>query len=184
MKKSILVLVFLLSIFSLSVLLGTIQAQTPTVQVTLYAGQISTSQYGFGNSSSSLTSPGPTLTFHVGDVVKVTVNNVGTMLHSWEINTQNSTRGQVLFNSDINPNTYIALGQSGSVTFTVSGNAGNYYYICPVPGHAQLGMWGNCIIESAIPEFPAPLLLVFVAVAVTALAAYVGRINIKRKITI
>jgi hypothetical protein len=40
-------------------------------------------------------------------------------------------------------------------------------------------MWGNVIVQTAIPEFPLPLLVVFAAVAITALAAYFRKINIK-----
>jgi uncharacterized cupredoxin-like copper-binding protein len=124
---------------------------TPNVTVDLYGGALanptSTADYGFGLSANDLTSPGPTLNFTVGDVVKVTFHNVGTLPHSFEINTQNSTNGQVLFNSEINPGTYVQPGQTGTVTFTVD-QAGDFYYICPVPGHADLGMWGHVTITS------------------------------------
>jgi uncharacterized cupredoxin-like copper-binding protein len=122
-------------------------SSSSAIKVTLYAGEIRPGTYGFGNSS-SVTSPGPTLTFKEGQAYTVTVDNVGTMLHSWEINTQNSTNGQVLFNSDINSGTYISPGQSASVTFTPN-QTGNFYYICPVPGHASsFGMWGNVVVTS------------------------------------
>ena len=119
----------------------------PNINVTLYAGEISATLYGFGFSSSNLTSPGPTLTLKVGDVVEMTLHNVGKMPHSFEVNTQNNTNGQVLFNSEISPRTYIQPNQIGSVVFKVT-MAGDFYYICPVPGHAELGMWGPCKITS------------------------------------
>jgi hypothetical protein len=72
---------------------------------------------------------------------------VGTIPHSWKINTQNTTIGQVLFNTEINPGTYIAPGQSGSVTFTPT-QTSNFYYICPLPDHAALGMWGIVVVTS------------------------------------
>jgi uncharacterized cupredoxin-like copper-binding protein len=124
---------------------------TPNVTIDLYGGalasQSGTNVYGYGLSANDLTSPGPTLNFKVGDVVKVTFHNVGTIQHSFEVNTQNTTAGQVLFNSEINPGTYVQPGQTGTVTFTVT-EAGNFYYTCPVPGHADLGMWGHCNIAS------------------------------------
>jgi uncharacterized cupredoxin-like copper-binding protein len=120
---------------------------TPNVTVTLYAGEINSNEYGFGFAANSLTAPGPTLTFKVGDVVKVTVHNVGTLPHSFEINTQNTTKGQALFSSEINPGTFISPGKSASIVFKVT-EAGEFYYICPVPGHAELGMWGHCKITS------------------------------------
>jgi|GEM_PF-1739772 len=183
MKKQILVLVLLFSMLAPLLFLGTIHAQTPT-QITLYAGEISTNQYGFGSSSNSITSPGPTLTLHSGDTVKVTLQNAGTMTHNWALVDSKSSTANVLWNAQIasssNP---VIPGQSASVTFTV-GNTGNYYYICQVDGHVALGMWGNVIVESAIPEFPTPLLLIFVAIVATTLAAYIGRLNFRKPIAL
>ena len=60
----------------------------PNVSVTLYAGsnffKLCT---GLDNSANNITSPGPTLTFKVGDVVNMTVVNVGTMPHNWALTT-------------------------------------------------------------------------------------------------
>ncbi len=121
---------------------------TATITVTLYGGEISSTNYGFGNSSNSLTSPGPTLTFKVGDVVKVTFYNVGQNPHAWAITTSKASSSQVLFSAEIGSGTNpIAPGSSGSVTFTVT-QAGNFFYICTVPGHSDLGMWGNVIVTS------------------------------------
>ncbi len=118
-----------------------------TVTKTLYEGEISTSQYGFGTTSTGLTSPGPALTFKVGDVVKMTVYNVGTLPHSWEINTKQDGSGQMLFSSVINPGSTIAPGGSGTVTFTVS-QAGSFFYVCPIAGHPELGMYGTVTVTS------------------------------------
>lgn len=116
---------------------------TPTRTVSLYAGEISTTQYGFGSTSTTITSPGPSLDFKVGDVVKVTVTNVGTMPHNWAMVTNKSSTTSVIFDAQIqsadNP---IAPGSSASVTFTVD-QAGSFFYICQVSGHVSLGMWGN-----------------------------------------
>ncbi len=119
---------------------------TTPIAMTLYEGEVSTTSYGFGNSASSLSSPGPTLTFTEGQSYTMTVYNVGTLPHSWAISTQNSTSGTILFNSEIDPGVYISPGQSGSVTFTPN-QSGNFYYICPFPGHADLGMWGPVVIN-------------------------------------
>ncbi len=183
MKKQFLVLVFLLVVLPLSVVVATSRAQSAsTVQVTIYAGEISTSQYGFGNTSSTIVTPGPTLTFHSGDVVNLTLQNAGTMPHNWAIVDQKSSSANVLWSAQIGtPNSPVPAGENKSVMFTV-GNAGNYYYICQVDAHVSLGMWGNVVVEAAIPEFPAPLLIVFLAAAITALVAYTGRLNIKRSL--
>ena len=117
------------------------------IQLTLYAGEISTSTYGFGNSASSITSPGPTLNLKVGQTYTMTITNSGTMPHAWEITSQKATGSQVLFGAQIASTSYLVPGASGSVTFTPD-QAGNFYYICPVPGHVELGMWGNVVVTS------------------------------------
>jgi nitrite reductase (NO-forming) len=119
-----------------------------TISVTIYAGEVSASQYGFGNSASSITSPGPQLTFKVGDTVKVTlVNSSPTVPHNWAIVNAQSSTAPVQFNAQIqsasNP---VAPGGSASVTFTVT-QAGSFYYICQVPGHVALGMYGTVTVN-------------------------------------
>jgi plastocyanin len=173
MKKTVLAIVFLLSISLIAVSLATVKAQT---QVSIYAGEISTSQYGFGDSASSIKSPGPTLNFNPGENVTLTLHNSGTMAHNFAIVSDKSNPTTVLWgavvDSSSNP---VQPGSTGSVTFTV-GSAGNYYYVCQVDGHAALGMWGNVVVSgSTVPEFPTPLLLVFGAMAITAFAAYFGK---------
>ncbi len=116
------------------------------IAMTLYEGEVSSTQYGFGTSASSLASPGPTLTFKQGQAYTMTVNNVGALPHSWEISSSNTGTPSPLFNSEINPGAYISPGQSGSVTFTPN-QSGNFYYVCPVPGHPDLGMWGPVVIN-------------------------------------
>jgi uncharacterized cupredoxin-like copper-binding protein len=117
------------------------------VNLVLYAGELSSTKYGFGYTANNITSPGPKISFKVGDVVSVTMHNVGKLPHSFEINTQNSTKGQVLFNSEIDPGTFVSPNQTGTVLFKVT-KSGSFYYICPVPGHADLGMWGLCNIST------------------------------------
>ncbi|HTY75121.1 MAG TPA: cupredoxin domain-containing protein [Candidatus Nanoarchaeia archaeon] len=119
----------------------------PNVSVTLYAGEISSSVYGFGNASTSLTSPGPTLTFKVGDVVNLTLVNAGMMPHDWAIVETNETSGSVLFGAQVaSANLPVETNQSESVVFTV-GQAGSFVYICQIPGHLQVGMWGNVVVN-------------------------------------
>ena len=121
---------------------GTSGSGTP---LTLYAGEVSSAQYGFGNSASTITSnPGPTLNLKVGTTYTMTVHNVGAMPHAWEI-TSDKAVGSALFGAEIDVTSYIQPGGSGSVTFTPD-QAGNFYYICPVPGHIDFGMWGNVVV--------------------------------------
>jgi plastocyanin len=120
--------------------------KTPTVNILLYEGEVSATKYGFGNTSSTLTSPGPTLRFNLTDVVNITVINVGKMPHAFAITSAPKTGSHVLFNAEIgsasNP---LQPGKQGSVIFTL-GNAGSFFYICPIPGHAEAGMYGSVII--------------------------------------
>jgi plastocyanin len=115
--------------------------------MTIYAGEVSTSSYGFGTGSNSISSPGPDLTFKVGQTYTVTLDNVGTMGHNWAIVDAKSPTATVMFSAQIasasNP---VAIGGSKSVTFTPT-QAGNYFYICQVDAHVSLGMWGNVIVN-------------------------------------
>jgi plastocyanin len=119
----------------------------PNVSITLYAGEVSPTLFGFGNSATSITSPGPTLNFTVGDVVNMTVFNAGTMPHNWALVASNDTSGKVLFGAQIDSGQVpIPVNESASVVFKVT-KTGNYYYICQVAGHVQLGMWGNVVMN-------------------------------------
>jgi len=121
---------------------------TPTVTITLYAGEISTGKYGFGLSPNNLTSPGPTFYFNTTDIVKITVVNAGKMPHAFACVNAPRTGAPVLFGAAIasasNP---LPPGQSGSITFNPNTVSSEYYYICPVPGHAELGMWGTMVVS-------------------------------------
>ena len=105
--------------------------------------------YGFGNSTSSITSPGPTITLTAGQTYTVTLHNVGTMPHNWAIVSQKTNGNTNLafsgaqIGSASNP---VAPGSSASATFT-AGSAGSYYYICQVDSHVDLGMWGTVTVN-------------------------------------
>jgi uncharacterized cupredoxin-like copper-binding protein len=120
----------------------------PTVNIVLYEGEISATKYGFGNTSTTLTSPGPTLRFNLTDVVNITVINVGMMPHAFAITNAPKTGATVLFNAEIgsasNP---LQSGKQGSVIFTPNNAGSSFYYICPVPGHAEVGMYGSVVIN-------------------------------------
>ncbi len=121
--------------------------KTPTVNITLYEGEISATKYGFGNSSTTLTSPGPTLRFNISDVVKITVINVGTMPHAFAITNAPRSGATVQFNAEIGAGSYLQPGQQGTVIFTPNNAGSSFFYICPVPGHAELGMYGSVVIS-------------------------------------
>ena len=113
--------------------------------MTIYAGEVSSSQYGFGNSASSITSPGPDITLKVGTTYTMTLNNAGQLPHGWEIVATKAT-GTPMFGAGIGVSNYISPGATGTITFTPN-QAGNFFYVCTVPGHVALGMWGNVIVN-------------------------------------
>jgi len=65
------------------------------------------------------------------------------MQHSWAIVDAKSTTANVLWTaatSGIDP------GATSQVTFK-AGSAGSYFYICQVPGHVALGLWGTVTVN-------------------------------------
>ena len=124
-----------------------VSGKTPTVNVLLYEGEITGNLYGFGTSPNNLTSPGPTLKFTTSDIVNVTVVNVGKMPHAFAITNAAKTGAKVLFNAEIgsasNP---LQPGNQGTVIFSPNTAGSSFYYICPVPGHVESGMYGSVVV--------------------------------------
>jgi len=141
------IVVIVIVIVAVGVVIGLMnQPSANGTPLTLYAGEVSSAAYGFGNSASTIQSnPGPTLTLKVGTTYTMTVHNVGAMPHSWEITSEKST-GSALFGAQIGTTSTIQPGASGSVTFTPN-QAGSFFYVCVVPGHIALGMWGNVVVN-------------------------------------
>lgn len=141
----VIIIIIIAAYFAYQYFAGTSSPPGGGTKIDIYSGE-----YGFGTSSGSVTSPGPTLTFKTGDTVTVTLHNVGAVAHNWAIvtdKTDGSTNlafSGAVIGSASNP---VAPGGSASATFTV-GNAGSYYYICQVDGHVSLGMWGTVTVTS------------------------------------
>jgi hypothetical protein len=76
----------------------------------------------------------------------MTVYNAGNIPHSWEIVSSKAVSSSPMFGAGIDIDNYIPPGGSGSVTFTPN-QSGSLYYVCTVPGHITLGMWGNVNIS-------------------------------------
>ncbi|MGD0644762.1 MAG: plastocyanin/azurin family copper-binding protein [Candidatus Bathyarchaeia archaeon] len=167
----------------------TTKAQTSGTSITLYAGSVTSGSgtYGYGDSASKITSPGPTLNLQEGTTYTITVNNPSNMPHSFEIVSSQAISNSPLFGAGIDITNFIPAGGSGSVTFTPN-QTGNFYYVCTVPAHISLGMWGNVVVSSTtpspsptVPEFPSALTLMFMVLAMTALAAFAARQKIRPK---
>jgi uncharacterized cupredoxin-like copper-binding protein len=121
--------------------------KTPTVIITLYAGENSEGKLGFGTNANQLTSPGPTLRFNITDIVSITVVDVGKMPHAFAITATPKTGSATLFGAAIaSASAPLQPGQMGTIIFAPS-NPGSFYYICPVPGHAESGMYGSVIVN-------------------------------------
>ncbi len=121
---------------------------TPTVSITLYAGEISASKYGFGLSPNNITSPGPTFYLNTSDIVKITVVNAGHYPHAFACVNAPRTGATVLFNAEIaSASDPLPPGQNGTITFNPNTVSSEYYYICPISGHAELGMWGTMAVS-------------------------------------
>lgn len=120
----------------------------PTVTLTIDGGEISPTKFGFALEGKNLTSPGPTFEVKVGDLVQITFKNIGGRMnqpHTFVIVTadnkpafENTGIGAVT-----NP---IDLGKSGTAMF-LADKAGDFTYICNIPGHKQLGMWGRFVVK-------------------------------------
>lgn len=114
------------------------------VIIAIYAGELSPSVYGFGNSTNSITSPGPIYSVKVGTTVKVDFENDGTMPHNWALVTQKTSGNtNIAFSKSQIASAGNAVPVYGKATTTfVANKVGTYYYICQVDGHVALGMWG------------------------------------------
>lgn len=121
----------------------------PNVNIVLYAGEISSTQMGFGLSADNLTSPGPTLRVMIGDVVNITVINAGKMPHAFAVTEAPQTGAAVLFDAEAgSPSDPIMPGQQASTVFTPDYAGSTFYYICPISGHAAAGMWGSIVVTA------------------------------------
>ncbi len=114
----------------------------PNKEITIYAGRTPDGKFGFGLSPDNITSPGPTLKFKVGDIVKINFVNVGKIPHAFAIVQDVSENPVILFNSAIGSSTN-PIPANGKASVVVKfDRAGEFKYMCTVPGHAQAGMWG------------------------------------------
>jgi plastocyanin len=110
----------------------------------------------------------PTLVFTEGDVVTLTLHHEGglSFTHGWEIVASYPSDLTVLFGAQTS---LIGSGSQTTVVFTV-GSPGAYDYICPVAGHASLGMLGQVTVN-IIPEYPVAWVLGLFMVSMLLLAA-------------
>ncbi len=123
--------------------------QPSTVRINLNIGEVELSgPYGFALEDGKIDSPGPQIVVKVGDVIIISITNVGQLPHNFAVSAEATEGADALFNSQIGSGSSpVVSGESGTVTFTV-GQAGTYSYICQVPGHATIfEMFGSFLVE-------------------------------------
>ena len=126
---------------------GTVAPNGNKVDFTL-SFQISSdfSKYGFNQPIGS-GGANPDITVHSGDTVTIHLSNPSKSFHAFGVVTDPENPSSIVWNSAFKTaDSPMKPGESGDVTF-VAGTPGQYYYICTVPGHADLGMKGNFIVK-------------------------------------
>lgn len=125
---------------------GQVLTATPTIEFTVVGGEAGP-KFGFASEGQQISSPGPALTVKTGDIVKVNFKNNGATAHAFSVVKEKSDKAPIVFKATIGTGTRALVpGSQGSTVFNAD-KAGTYYYICPVPGHALLGMWGEFKVE-------------------------------------
>ena len=104
--------------------------------------------YGF-DAPIGTTGANPEVDAVVGDKIVFSVKNAGKSFHAFGVTDSKTGPGPVIEGTEIgtadNP---MKPGADGKVTF-VPAKAGEYYYICVVPGHRELGMEGKIEVKEA-----------------------------------
>ena len=89
----------------------------------------------------------PTINAKVGDRIIFDIINAGKSFHAFGVTASAEGFGGIIPGTDVatasNP---LKPGEAGSSEF-IPGEAGEYYYICTVPGHREMGMVGTIIVE-------------------------------------
>ena len=122
---------------------------TPTgpLEIIVYGGEVEATKYGYGFSEDSIKSPGPDIRVKVGTQVKLVFKNAGNLPHTLAITEEKKFDAEPLWGVQLGtPTKPVGPGNEKSITFTPN-KAGEYYYLCQVPGHIELGMWGKLIAE-------------------------------------
>ena len=91
----------------------------------------------------------PTISASVGDEIVFDVVNDGITLHAFGVTQEEEGISGVIPGTEVaSMQDPLLAGESGTATF-VPAEAGEYYYICTVPGHRQQGMVGKIVVGEA-----------------------------------
>jgi uncharacterized cupredoxin-like copper-binding protein len=119
----------------------------PTREIVIYAAELPDGRFGYGFSPDNITSPGPPIKVKVDEVVRLTLIDIGKIPHSFAVVDKVSEPPNILFQSEIGtPSRPVYPNSSQSIVIQFK-TPGTYNYMCTVPGHSQLGMWGVFIVE-------------------------------------
>jgi len=127
---------------------ATMAPMAPSKVLTLYALETPDgTKFAFATDPNDLASLGKPIAVKVGDVVKVVMKNVGKLPHSFAILSAPQSGATELFEAAIGSAAKpIFPNEEGSVVFKAD-KAGKFAYACTVPGHIQLGMVGDFVVE-------------------------------------
>ncbi len=115
-------------------------AATPTWPYTLYGNAVT--GWGLTNSSSTITSPGPTLTVTTGDILSLKLVSADGQTHDWFIDADNNSAQGT---SEVHSANVTGAGPVW-YNLTVTLAAGTYAYRCAFhPGK----MWGLLVVQAA-----------------------------------
>ena len=113
----------------------------------IIGGEIDVTKYGYAFEGEELQSPGPDIRVKVGTKVRIIFENIGNLPHTFAVTEEKKFDAEPLWGAGIgSPTNPIASKKAGEITFTPT-KPGEYYYVCQVPGHIELGMWGVFIVE-------------------------------------
>ena len=129
---------------------GEIQQPKPertAVEIIIYGGEIEATKYGYGFNEDKLQSPGPEIRVKVGSTVRIVFKNIGNLPHTFAVTEERKFDAEPLWGVQLgSPTRPVGPRSEDSITFTPN-RPGEYYYVCQVPGHIELGMWGKLIAE-------------------------------------
>ena len=151
------IVVLLIGISATSIRIQEARAAT-TVNITLYGW----AAYGWGFTTTSITSPGPTITINQYDYLNLTLISYDDVQHQFFV--------------DYNNNSIIDNGEN-SAAFSLSTvfgfnatTSGTFTYRCAY--HPSI-MYGTLIVQQAVPEFsPSLILPLFIVATIAAAVAY------------
>jgi len=165
-------------LIAMTLLLAVALASTAGIQSARAAVQefhlygLSTSGWGF--SSTTMDSPGPTITVTVDDVVNLTLTNEDNGLyapdHQFLLSYENSSTPQA--GDPVSP----TFGAGQTIVFTFTANVtGTFTYYCVF--HPSV-MYGTFVVSPVVPEFPSLIILsCFMTAVLVAVALYNTKIR-------